>query len=366
MSTGLFVAGHIFRDRISEGWKENWKEATPPIFWIYAFIGIVKVVLTLFLTERCETDESKTPKRTDNISEQQSRAPLLRSIDRSWSYTKGPEVTSRLRRTVSTMGSSVTAKLSKESKGILIRLSILFALNSFASGMIPMTIMAWYLNWWSRSWMIHRIGYAMSAIWLIASIATLFSAAVARRIGLVRTMVLVHLPNAIFLGCIAFSPHWWITLGLLMASSALGSMDQAPRMAFVAVVFAPEERTAVMGSLNLVRTVASAWGPFLSGYLYEKELFWVTFVLAATLKIGYDIGLLVMFRNTVLPEQDGRPRGVTVNDLDVDILLSENLARPEEFDDMDDDNDTEEDLGIQSGKHAKASHVERYDEGEAA
>ena len=102
-------------------------------------------------------------------------------------------------------------------------------------------------------------------------------------------------------------------------------------------------KTAVMGIINLVKTVASAGGPLVSGYLYEKKMSWLTFVIAACLKISYDIGLLAMFLKTPLPEQEGRPRNVTVADVDVDILLSENLTRPEDFENIDEeDGDTGE------------------------
>lgn len=109
-----------------------------------------------------------------------------------------------------------------------------------------------------------RIGYYMSAVWLVASIGNLFSASIARRLGLVRTMVLMHLPNAIFLLFIPLAPTWWIKLILLLGSAALGSVDQAPRMAFVAAVFTSEERTAVMGSkfLPLMRYYDSWRQPY--------------------------------------------------------------------------------------------------------
>lgn len=221
--------------------------------------------------------------------------------------------------------------------------------------------MAWYVNRWFRWFVMYRVGYAMSVVWLVASIGNLFSASVARRLGLVRTMVLTHLPNAIFLAFIPLAPTWWIMFILLFVSAALGSMDQAPRMAFVAAVFSPEERTAVMGIINLIRTVASAGGPLVSGYLYEKKMSWLTFVIAAALKISYDIGLLAMFLRTKLPEQDGRPREATVTDVDVGILLRENLARPEEFEVIDGE-EMDRDDSAQVGNHGKV----RYEESESA
>ena len=179
----------------------------------------------------------------------------------------------------------------------------------------------------------------MSVIWLCASVGNLFSASVARRLGLVKTMVLMHLPHAIFLAFIPLAPNWILLAFMLLVSSALGSIDQAPRMAFVAAVFAPEERTAVMGIINLVRTVSAAGGPLISAYLWEKESWSSTFVVAAALKVMYDIGLLTMFLRTKLPEQDGIPRETVIVDVDVGILLREDLTPPEEFGIMGDEDE---------------------------
>ncbi|KAK0361128.1 hypothetical protein LTR59_018174 [Friedmanniomyces endolithicus] len=177
----------------------------------------------------------------------------------------------------------------------------------------------------------------MAAVWLVASIANLFSSSVARRLGLVRAMVFTHLPNAVFLAFIPLAPTWWMMAMLLLASSAFGSMDQAPRSAFVAAVFLPSERTAVMGTLNLVRTLAAAGGPLVTGYFHEKKMWTAVFFLSAALKIAYDIGLLMMFVNTKLPETQRRPRETTVTDMDVGVLLSESLTTPEAFETFDDE-----------------------------
>lgn len=118
----------------------------------------------------------------------------------------------------------------------------------------------------------------------------------------------------------------------------------------------------VMGIINLVRTVSSAGGPLVSGFLWDKDLWWVTFIVAATLKVCYDIGLLAMFLKTKLPEQDGRPREATVVDMDVGILLRENLTPPEDFSVVDDDDYVER----EDSAHRKNYGEVTYDEGQAA
>jgi len=81
-------------------------------------------------------------------------------------------------------------------------------------------------------------------------------------------------------------------------------MDQAPRSAFLSAVVLPDERTAVMGIVNTVKTMSQSSGPFLTGSLAESGRFWIAFVFAGALKAAYDVGLLTLFLHTKL-EGDG-------------------------------------------------------------
>jgi hypothetical protein len=77
-------------------------------------------------------------------------------------------------------------------------------------------------------------------------------------------------------------------------------MDQAPRSAFLSAVVLPDERTAVMGIVNTVKTMSQSSGPFLTGSLAESGRFWIAFVFAGALKAAYDLGLLTLFLHTKL------------------------------------------------------------------
>ena len=146
---------------------------------------------------------------------------------------------------------------------------------------------------------------------------------------------------------------------LLLVSSAFGSMDQAPRSAFVAAVFRPSERTAVMGTINLVKTVASAGGPLVTGYFHDKKMWGAVFVLAGLLKVSYDVGLAVMFLKTKLPEHGRMQREVTVSDMDVGILLDEQLVHPDEFET---DDEEDEEMGGHPGGFGFGPAKGRYEE----
>lgn len=108
-------------------------------------------------------------------------------------------------------------------------------------------------------------------------------------------MVYTHLPSAVCLAFIAIPNSLaWATI-LLVGRACTQSMDVAPRSAFMAAAVLPGERTAIMGAINVVKTSAQSLGPFITGVLAGKGLFWVAFVAAGILKAFYDVGMLVMF-----------------------------------------------------------------------
>lgn len=98
-----------------------------------------------------------------------------------------------------------------------------------------------------------------------------------------------------------------MTIMLLVARSILSSMDQAPRSAFLSAVVLPDERTAVMGIVNTVKTMSQSSGPLITGTLASDQRFWIAFVLAGSLKASYDLAMLSMFVNTPL---EGEPRNI--------------------------------------------------------
>jgi MFS family permease len=108
-------------------------------------------------------------------------------------------------------------------------------------------------------------------------------------------MVATHLPSSIFLGLLPAASNLPLTIVLLVGRSMLSSMDQAPRSAFIAQVVLPEERTAVMGVVNIFKTLSQSAGPLVTGLLAGRDHFWVAFVVAGSVKAAYDIMLLILF-----------------------------------------------------------------------
>lgn len=140
-----------------------------------------------------------------------------------------------------------------------------------------------------------QLGTIFSCTSLISAISVLVAASLARRIGNVKTMVFTHLPSSICLALIGIPTSFPLAVTLLVLRASTQSMDAAPRSAFLAAVVLPEERTAVMGIVNVVKTASQSMGPFITGVLVKHQLFWVAFLMAGSLKACYDLGLLVTF-----------------------------------------------------------------------
>jgi hypothetical protein len=108
-------------------------------------------------------------------------------------------------------------------------------------------------------------------------------------------MVLTHLPAQVFRALIGVPDNVHLALMFCILNASITSMDTAPRAAFLAAIILPEERTAIMGTLNVVKTTAASLGPIVTGVLVDHNLYWLSFVAGGTLKGLYDIGILIFF-----------------------------------------------------------------------
>ncbi len=132
---------------------------------------------------------------------------------------------------------------------------------------------------------------------IVSAASILVASSLARRFGNINTMVFTHMPSDIFLALIPIPDNVFLALVFLFLRDSTKSMDTAPRSAFIAAILLPEERTAIMGFVNVVKTTAQSIGPYITGILVDRGLFWVSFLCAGCGKIIYDIGLLVVFKN---------------------------------------------------------------------
>jgi MFS family permease len=195
--------------------------------------------------------------------------------------------------------------VSPETKSTIKRLSALFAIDAFGGGFLTDALVSY--------WFFRRFGIAESQLALLFftvhvlnALSHLGAAWLARRIGLIKTMVFTHLPSSMFLIAAAFmpSPRWAIVLFLLRES--LVEMDVPTRQSYVATVVQPEERTFAAGVTNLVRNGAWAAASAVAGVFMQQVAFAAPLLLGGGLKIIYDGLLWRAFRHLAPPEEQKR------------------------------------------------------------
>lgn len=181
------------------------------------------------------------------------------------------------------------------SRGIVVRLAALFCVDSFAGGLLINALLA--------LWLFERFGLSLASagaffFWtgLLSAFSQLAAPAVARRIGLVNTMVFTHIPASLCLIAAAFSPGLEWALGLLLTRSALSQMDVPARSAYVMSVVTPAERPAAASFTAVPRSLASAAGPVIAGALFAGGAVAAPLVACGVLKIAYDFALFAGFR----------------------------------------------------------------------
>jgi sugar phosphate permease len=119
-------------------------------------------------------------------------------------------------------------------------------------------------------------------------------------------MVFTHLPSSIALAMIPIPEKLPFAMFFLILRSCTQSMDVAPRSAFLAAVILPAERTAVMGMMNVVKTLSASLGPSITGALAVRGLFWLSFIIAGSLKATYDLSILAVFATHVSREDKAK------------------------------------------------------------
>ena len=193
-------------------------------------------------------------------------------------------------------------RISPQTRKTVRRLSSLFALDAFGGGFLIDALVAY---WFFKRFGIaeNRLAILFFAVHVLNALSHLGAAALARRFGLIKTMVFTHLPSSIFLIAVplAPSPFWAVVLFLLRES--LVEMDVPTRQSYVAAVVAPEERTFASGVTNLTRNVSWAAASSTAGVLMQDVAFSMPLLLGGGMKIVYDILLWRAFRHVKPPEE---------------------------------------------------------------
>src|SRR5712691_3543761 len=193
------------------------------------------------------------------------------------------------------------------SRGIVWRLTALFSVDALACGLVAQSLMALFFHL--------RFGVPLSTLSalffganLLSALSFLAAVPLARRFGLLNTMVFTHLPSNVLLALVAFAPTFPVAAALLLVRQTLSQMDIPTRQAYTMALVDPEERTAAASVTSLARSLGSSISPVFSGLLLQGPLLIIglPFILAGTLKAAYDLTLWSVYRRVHLPEEEDR------------------------------------------------------------
>ena len=189
------------------------------------------------------------------------------------------------------------------SRGVVFRLSALFALDSFGGGFVIQSLLAlWFhLRFAANPATLGAIFFGAN---LLAAASALLAGKLAARVGLINTMVWTHLPSNVLLILVPLMPNLPLAIAVLLARFCISQMDVPTRQSYTVAVVAPDERSAAAGVTGVARSVGAALPPLLAASLFEQEgLRALPFFLAGGLKIAYDLLLYRSFRKIRPPEE---------------------------------------------------------------
>jgi MFS family permease len=188
-------------------------------------------------------------------------------------------------------------------RNVVLKLSSLFALDSFAGGFVVQSFAAYwfYLRFGAEPATLGTIFFWAN---VFAGISALLASRLAARIGLVRTMVVTHLPSNLLLILVPLMPNLSLAVLVLLLRFSISQMDVPARQSYIMAVVPAEERSAAGGFTGIARTTGAAVSPLLAGFLFSRpSLISAPFFIAGTLKIVYDLLLYHSFRRLRPPEE---------------------------------------------------------------
>jgi MFS family permease len=208
----------------------------------------------------------------------------------------------RLSASVEPVVAASRLRMSPATRTILWKIGSLFALDSFAGGFLTTALLAYFF--------IERFGVGTAEIGVLFFAARVLNAIshvgaawLARRIGLVNTMVFTHIPSSLLLVTVPFMPNFTVAAILFLIREGLVEMDVPTRQSYVMAMVRPEERTVVGGVTHLIRLAGWATAPLIAGYFMQNLALATPLIIGATMKIAYDVLLYRAFRHAKPPEE---------------------------------------------------------------
>jgi MFS family permease len=190
------------------------------------------------------------------------------------------------------------------SRNVVFKLSSLFALDAFAGGLLVQSLMAfWFhIRFGVEAGVLGSIFFGAN---ILAGFSALLAVPIARRFGLINTMVFTHIPSNILLMLVPLMPTLPLAVANLLLRFSISQMDVPTRQSYTMAVVAPDERSAASGVTSIARSLGASISPALTGWLISiPVLFSAPFFLSGGLKIIYDLLLYREFRAVKPPEEN--------------------------------------------------------------
>jgi MFS family permease len=192
-----------------------------------------------------------------------------------------------------------------ESRGVILKLSGFFALDAFGGGFVIQSLMVAYFHkkFGMDEGMLGTVFFGAN---VLAGISAMSATWLAKKIGLINTMVFTHLPSNVLLIMVPLMPNWWLAVTVLLLRFAISQMDVPTRQSYTMAVVKPDERSAAAGVTGVARSVGAAVSPlFVPTFLASASMIVMSmpFFLAGGLKIVYDLALYRSFVKVRPPEE---------------------------------------------------------------
>jgi MFS family permease len=190
----------------------------------------------------------------------------------------------------------------QKSRAMVVKLAGLFALDALAGGFVVQSIVAYwfYLRYQLDLKVLGGIFFGTN---MLAALSFLAAPAIARRIGLLNTMVFTHLPSNFLLLLVPLMPNMELAVAVLLLRHLLSQMDVPTRQSYTMAVVDPGERAPAAGVLSVARNAGAAIAPLFTGAILAAPALGLPFLLAGGLKVIYDLVIYAVFRRVKPPEE---------------------------------------------------------------
>ncbi|KAK3673579.1 hypothetical protein LTR78_006483 [Recurvomyces mirabilis] len=295
VTVGLIISGGIMDD-LQQTLAWDFVPACRAVFLVYAGVGVVKIVLSSCMSWKIEAwHDTKHQDGTHRDSEQEEVYETAATIPEQAPLLPSEPIPVTPKTSVPAMraGTSVFS-LDQEERLVLLKLCALLAVDSCAVGLSSVPWQTYMVRTRfdvpdAKLGAIFMLGNGLGAV------GTLFSSSPARRLGNLITLAVTLLPSAIILLFFGLAFNLPLMLLLIASESFLSPIYLAPRNTFISRILTRSKRTASLGIITMVKLLTNATGSFFTGFWADRDMFWLAFVVAGSLKILYVFGILYAF-----------------------------------------------------------------------